>query len=353
MFYFFTFVYQINFMKFKIAALLFLFSTFFSCNEEVKMDDDWTETMVIYGLLNQTETHQYIKINKGYIGKGDANAMAQVSDSINYSPSDLEVKLQRFYNGSQKGKDIFLHDTIIPNAQQGTFSKDNNIIYTTSAKLYGDSEYKLLVKNKKTGLECTSSVKMIDKILINAPPVIDFANSAGYVTINASWIARANSKLFQFSVFFVYKETKAIGDTVLKSIEWKFPSVKSNDENQSINQSLDGKAFYAFLHSNKDVYFPENGTKRFAYRIQFHLSVGGEELSNYYDVYKPSSNNNISNYTHDKTEYTNIKNGIGLFSCRYNATIVSCPLYYESIYELVNGELTKDLGFLQCDYCSQ
>ena len=45
------------------------------------------------GFWTKVRQQQYIKINKAYLGEGDALQMASVADSINYNPADLEVKI--------------------------------------------------------------------------------------------------------------------------------------------------------------------------------------------------------------------------------------------------------------------
>ena len=54
---------------------------------------------------------------------------------------------------------------------------------------------------------------------------------------------------------------------------------------------------------------------RLVNRVEFLFSVAGDELNTYMEVNEPSSG-----IVQDKPDYTNIENGIGLFSCRFVRT---------------------------------
>ena len=85
----------------KIAIFLLLISVFFmACETDFEVNASWKEVTVVYGLLDQSQQQQYIKINKAYLGEGDALQMASVADSSNYNPEDLEVKIFKVKDGA-------------------------------------------------------------------------------------------------------------------------------------------------------------------------------------------------------------------------------------------------------------
>lgn len=73
-------------MKLILKLLLFLSvsTVFYGCNNELDIIDDYRETPVIYGLLNLSDSIQYVRVQKAYLGEGNALLMAQYSDSIYY-----------------------------------------------------------------------------------------------------------------------------------------------------------------------------------------------------------------------------------------------------------------------------
>ena len=87
-------------MKSKFATLILATSILFSaCSTDFEVIGDWKETMVVYGLLDQAQDTQYIKINKAFLGEGNAFEYAMIKDSTQFVNS-LNVTLQRIKNGS-------------------------------------------------------------------------------------------------------------------------------------------------------------------------------------------------------------------------------------------------------------
>ena len=79
----------------KNIYLLLAIIIFFGCETDFDVNADWKETTVVYGLLDASLDTQYIRINKGYLGNMSALDMAQNSDSLNFNPEYLEVKLHK------------------------------------------------------------------------------------------------------------------------------------------------------------------------------------------------------------------------------------------------------------------
>ena len=71
-------------MKKRLVFFVFIISLFAACSTDFNINADWQEITVVYGLLNQKETTHYIKINKAFLGEGNALTMAQIEDSSSY-----------------------------------------------------------------------------------------------------------------------------------------------------------------------------------------------------------------------------------------------------------------------------
>jgi hypothetical protein len=332
-------------MKKTVCTLLFITIALVACEDKFDIKASWKEVMVVYGLLDQSQPIQYVKISKAFLGDGDANVMAQNADSTNYNPADLDVKLQRMVNGAQVGPDIALTDTDMTGKKSGVFSSSPNIIYKTSEHLYTDSKYKLIVKNKKTGNEASAITPLIGEFSVNLlSPTVGFvltADPVEYSTMKVRWTSVANAKLYQVNIRFNYSESD--GQTVTqKHIDWLFASQKIEKvkEGVEMEQEVSGQNFYQLLNSRKNEDFANNNVSRTAGTLDFTITCGGEELATYIEVTKPSSNIN-----QEKPFYTNVTNGIGIFSCRYVSNVVSKTLSANSLLELKSGELTKSFNF--------
>lgn len=86
-------------MKKRYVFLFFLASLIAACSTDFNINAGWQEITVVYGLLNQKETTHYIKINKAFLGEGNALTMAQMEDSSSYY-NNLEVKVEEWKNGA-------------------------------------------------------------------------------------------------------------------------------------------------------------------------------------------------------------------------------------------------------------
>jgi len=144
----------------QLFASLLLLLFFSSCKNELKVNAPYKEIPSIYAVLNPTESEQMIRINKVFLGEGDANKMAKISDSVNYAENELEVKLERFLDGKKvqasasrpggtDSLDIIFTERIIE-TQPGSFSTSQRV-YLTRHKLFDVGEYHLIVTNRTTG----------------------------------------------------------------------------------------------------------------------------------------------------------------------------------------------------------
>jgi hypothetical protein len=316
------------------------------CKTDVDLIGPYKETAVIYGLLNQRDTVQYIKINRTFLGQGSALDMAKVPDSLNYNPDDIKAWLDEFNVNGSKLRTINLKDTVIDGGKPGTFSKDNNIIYMTREALVTANTYVLSVENMKTGYKATSTTALINDITLNVAfgSEIRFkSDPTTFIDLRPKWNTARNGRTYELIVRFNYKEYVSGNDTVYKFIDWRQNILKAGNLNggTELAVQIKGEDFYRFLQAQKSAAFSTQGVNRRAGKIQFFVVSGGEELTIYSEVNSPSS----SVIYQERPYYTNIKNGLGIFSCRYSSPVLSYDLSSLSLLELLNGEFTKDLEF--------
>jgi hypothetical protein len=73
--------------------------------------------------------------------------------------------------------------------------------------------------------------------------------------------------------------------------------------------------------------------------LDFIITVGGDDLSIYMDLNKPTTS-----IVQERPAYTNVTNGIGIFSCRFSKKFTSKLSSY-SVDKLIHGSYTSELGF--------
>ena len=100
-----------------------------SCDNSLEILDDYKETPIVYGLLNKNDTLHYVRLQKGYLGEGNALLMAQYADSIYYDTSEVEVTIYSLINGQQTDT-ILLKPTFSKEKDEGLFTDEKHSKFT-------------------------------------------------------------------------------------------------------------------------------------------------------------------------------------------------------------------------------
>ena len=300
-------------MKNKI--ILLLFSVFFlSCETDFDVNAEWQDVTVVFGLLDPNNEDQFVKINKAFLGPGDALQMASVADSTNYDPSEITVKVHRVKQQTFGGYDtlasVTLSDTLLEK-DEGLFSTEENIIYTFKKPLsfYNtNSLYLLDILNENTQERITSETEIINTFSFESlNPSFEWGlyngelpDSLKFRTKNIEWQKSPNGLIYQLDIVINFLENN---DTV--NLVWSQPLVEYTSGNMSLQ--IKGEQFFQFLVNNLD----NNTVKQFL-NLDLVMTIGTVELKTYIDVNKP-----FSGIVQERPTYKNINNGIGLFSSRF------------------------------------
>ena len=308
----------------KIFIILIGFVVLFSaCETDVDVNAEWKETTVVYGLLDANADTQYIKINRAYLGEGDAEMMAQYSDSINFNPDELDVRLHKMSSNDTLASVPL--DTVLLEKQDGLFSSDNKIVYTVANNddfFSDDYRYILTIKNKKSGNKVYAETEVIDNFSFynfNTGFKIGFYNpgqpdSLKFLSKTMEWQKVKNGEIYQLDIKFNYTE-----NGVAKYLVWSQP-LEVFSGASFMQSKLEGVRFFNFLRQNL---VKDNSVVRQFMDIELVMTVGTENLNTYIRLNLP-----ITGIVQQRPQFTNIDNGIGIFSSRY--------IYVEDPIDLTN-----------------
>jgi hypothetical protein len=328
----------------KITGIVFISILLYSaCKTDFNPDAKWKDITVVYGLLSQNDSIHYVKINKAFLGQGNALVFAQNPDSSTYG-NNLLVWVEEWNNGNRTNL-WYLDTTTIYNKEPGVFYYPKQVIYKFVAKL--DSidpgiDYRLYIKNNKTGKMVSAHTGLVQKVdvLLPAPKSQIPCATPNYVQV--IWNPSYYGKLYQLDILFTYSEKNILtGITVLKTLDWNIgtitsPTTSGNDS--PLELDFVGESFYSFLKGNIPV-LPNVVRSATNYPLQFIFSIGADNLNTYIEVNAPSSS-----IVQDRPVFTNIVNGFGIFSARYRQT-ESHFLNDYSMDSLYYGSYTKNLNF--------
>ncbi len=334
--------------SFLYSTILIALLAAVGCTTKFDINAPAKDITVVYGLLNQADSTQYVKVTKAFLGESSAYVMAQ-DPSLSSWGDAITVKVDEIYNGNVL-RTFTLQKTYVSNKDSGIFYSHNQEIYMFKPMplLNSKNTYQISISNSTTGKVTGATTNLVYDFTIKEPtynpinPQIGFVSSNG--TYNTSgevkWISSKNSKVFEPLFRFHYREVdKATLDTTGdKYIDWSLNSVKASTStgNEELVATYNGESFYRNIQAKIPV---NTAVDRIIGNVDFMISAGGDDLSIYIDL-----NSASGSIIQERPSYTNVTNGIGIFSCRYTKKY-SYKLSSYSVTKLINGEYTSQLGF--------
>lgn len=328
-------------MKRLLSILVFPLLFLSACSTDFEINADWKEITVVYGLLDQNDSIHYVKVTKAFLGKGNALTFAQNPDSSSYG-ANIEVKVQELTN-SIVSNEFYLDTVTVFNKAEGTFYYPKQLVYYfKNNNLNPDKTYKLLIKNKKTGKIISSETQLVrDFSVIKPSPSQPSVSFHATNPVQVKWYAAKFGRLYDLKIRFNYWEKNVVtGDSTSKFVDWSLGSSTAQkiDGTDIMETNYYGASFFSFLGNVIPV---TPNVKRYAAipNVYFMFTVAGDDLATYIQVNKPSTD-----IIQEKPEFTNISNGIGIFSSRFNKKL-PFAMQPVSLDSLKNGHYTKKLNF--------
>jgi hypothetical protein len=327
--------------------ILLILAGLASCRNDLAVMAPYKDIPVVYCILNPRDSVHYLRLEKSFMGKANAYEMAQQTDSIYYP--EASVFLERWADGEMK-EHLALDRVLIAVRNSGVFASDPNYLYQTVDPIMVNSEYRLKITIPSTGAEISASTHTVNDFKVVKPEAfkknLAFSSYDNYQTVE--WISSPFTRVYYLQILFHYLEVNN-GDTVNLTADWNIGQFvsKYGTGGELMSADILQRNFYKWL-GNK-LGRPTEAIQRLADKkaIDFVFTVGGEELYTYMEVYK--EDNGILK---EKPVFTNIINGIGLFSSRFVQSVDGKSLSGHSIDSLAYGMYTRDLHFTdsQNDY---
>lgn len=309
-----------------------------SCDNTIELEAPYKETGVIYGLLNPADSIHYVRIQKAFLGKGNANTQAQVFDST-YYPDILDVRMLRIKNGAVIST-FPLTRTVGPDKDPGLFPNSPNILYKSNGEeIFDDSEYRIIVTNTQTGYEFFGQTALVDPILVLRPNPTDVINWANQNGVLVDYNPPQRGKINSLTIRFKYLEQDlGVGTAETKFIDWVFPYVFLTQPEQvsSVKDIIQGESFYKFVGQSL---LPGNFLRQ-ALTMDFIFTSGGETFANYVNI-----NSSASTLATTPPYYSNIIGGTGIFSSKVVKVVPNLQLHPDAKGLLITSPYTASLGF--------
>ncbi len=343
----------------NILLLFVIVITIISCEKDFQTTADYKDITIVYALLDQHDRDIYIKVNKAFLGEGDALIMAQQPDSSNY-PEKLIVKIDE-YDGNYKVRTIEFDTTTIYNKEPGVFYYPQQPIYKSEPFQWHDvtyfvgpegdtidydtiwlnqnHKYKLTIQFPDSSKEIKSETYLVHDFSITKPgysKIIKFTNDPD-ATTTIKWNKPGSNEgsdllyRYELTMSLNYREYSLGQDTIDKSLTFFSVSLTPGENLSEISYFFYDKNFFSACQKQIPYSNPQeeaNVVGRYSQNVEIDVAVANEDYTLYLEVYEPSTS-----IVQEKPVYTNIQNGIGLFSSRYKK-IKTKKLHTETIAEL-------------------
>ncbi len=302
------------FYALAIIASILIFN---SCKTDVDIYNEGYETTIVYGYLDVDADTNYLKITKSFVGNVVENGQNYNMSNYDYK---LNVKLVGKFADMPNAVSTVILDTCHvykpynPNAI--FYSGVDQVLYYTTRKLIENEKYTLVIE-RNDGEVITSVVETINNCTIIRP-----TNNISFESASTNQIRWKPNNLFKHAAYYEVVGYFHYGqlnpgetDTVDYTLKWVLGSGTANelwnssDYYMAVNYTPNN--FYAQLEANDN--FANNSpdwVQRFVKGFEIVITATGDELYNYMLI------QNSTGAIQDTPEYTNIENGMGIFSSR-------------------------------------
>lgn len=328
-------------LKFPFAIAFLIIVIFSGCDDDFSTLAPYKDITIVYGILSQNDQSIYLKINKAFLGPGDAITYAGEADSMNYNYL-LEVKVYEYTPEGNLNRTFIFDTTSLYNKKEGIFTSEQTLYFyrfpdgeyaeiieeigypyydTIIEKywLFDNHSYHLEIYNPVLDKYITSETKLIHNFNLYPRFTEITIDTSGYST-TFSWSedengpSPENTSLSHFELNFSYVEIYNGGDSDTLSIA--LAEAYLSDVNS-----------YTYLSAN----FYQSCLKQIPYQDQeledlvqlrklnsldITITIASEEFHKYLNAYQHGFDFYQENFI-----YTNINNGIGIFSSRFKKKI--------------------------------
>lgn len=296
-----------------IIASLVSVVFFFGCETEIDTKAEYQDITVVYGLLDPDSTAHYIKVNKAFLGEGNANDLAANANNYNYADGEVTVKIDEYTSNGVFVKSYALTRTTndLPK-DNGVFDNNTNVLYKfDEPALDLNNTFKLNIYNASLGKEITSETtlpKGADITSVSTFNTLDFYNGSSYTSEIFTVVPKENVGRIKADLIFRYTEVYTTLDSLDKEVKISMGELKATSlDGNNLEFSMEGDVFFNTIINNVPANVPNLDYRRLS-NCRVELTLAGIDLSTYISVNAPTNTSAV--------DFTNITNGLGLFSSR-------------------------------------
>ncbi|HHJ49475.1 MAG TPA: hypothetical protein ENJ88_01040 [Phaeodactylibacter sp.] len=332
----------------KIVYSLLILSFLLSqnaCKEELILSAPWKDIPVVYAMINRLDTAYYVRIEKVFIDPaGDAAEVAMNPDSIYYPEDALTV----FLTNKQTGQKVELQR--VDGAaegyprEQGPFADMPNYLYKLKASqlpLTGKEPLLLTIERQGDLPDVTAEAVVLGEIKPSGIQDMSQVTFKYDQERSFRWTSGSEARIFDVEMHIHYDEwTAGSPDVETKTLVWPMALGVPHDDNSSTTVvKIEGINFFTYLAASLEA---DPNTLRQFKGMDMVVTGAGEAIEQYIRI--TESNTGITS-AQELPLYTNVENGLGIFSSITRGAVYNLQLSATSLELLKNGEYTQELNF--------
>lgn len=295
-------------MKYIQISILAFFGLFLaSCENDINVNAPYSETSVLYGVLDAGKDTHYVRITRAFLGPQGLVGGVGVGDSLYYD--SVQVLLRGIDANGAIVSEVTGTKASNMAMDTGFFATDGYVPYRFVTTLDQTLDYRL-VAIFPDGRRMRANTELVYGFTITEPRFPTF-NPAGPRGQEIAWEQAVNGRSYRAFVRLSYVEfprnNKA--DSTVNYFTYALPYVTGDnlDGIGTISSTLNLDQFYGSIAAQLDA--PTGNRVRIPRRIYIEIQCAGDDLATHINVSQPQSG-----ILQDPPFFSNVEGGVGIFS---------------------------------------
>ncbi len=329
----------------SLVAVVFVL-LFAACSNDFTLEAPYRDIPVVYGFISIQDTAHYVRVEKAFLpAGGDARQAARNPDSLYYDEGEVTVRLTNLRSGSSVVLDRVNGELEGLPRQEGIFANSPNILYKArpaALGLRGGDRVRLTVERAgqdtaRAEATMLGAIQLLESRPSDPARIVEYDRNT-----NISWQAGEEAVIFDLQLVFHLREFFPADPSQNRerSLVWNLAKGQTADANSELtNYTLRNERIFQFL---RDTLEERDDVLRVFDGFDLVVAGGGAEIRNFLQV----ANANIGLTSSQQIPtYTNVTNGLGLFSSRYMTRREDIDIDMPSQDSLRTGVYTRELNF--------
>lgn len=307
-----------------------------SCSNEFELNVPADPVPVVWCLLNPDVNEQYVRLGRSFLTDPNNPDLPPVTDSTVWD-MPVTVYIEEWQNGFPV-QTFWFNPVAASPKDTGFFPEDNLRLYKADFKPTRLSTYRFYIHFPDDYRIVTGTTTLPGQPVVYDPQEIPGRkiNLQVGVQFTTRWAPGTGYGIYQGLFLINYNETLNEQLSTHQAYMHMDPILGLGAEIE-MTDILSGNRFLEEMAKQIPV---REGVERSIINVQFKLFKGGEELA--LMVSPDLETTTISN---SLNQYTNLINGIGIFSSMQQVSVNNLQFSNTTLNELAHSELTHDLGF--------